>query len=71
MLPGIGGGFARAGFVEALYLGELVGLILIWAGYRKIVRDGRSASIHPVQQSMADRALARQAARARGSVTQA
>jgi hypothetical protein len=34
LLPGIGGGMAKAGMVEALYLGELVGLILIWIGYR-------------------------------------
>jgi hypothetical protein len=34
LLPGIGGGMAKAGMVEALYLGEFVGLILIWLGYR-------------------------------------
>lgn len=34
LLPGIGGGMAKTGMVEALYLGELVGLILIWLGYR-------------------------------------
>lgn len=34
LLPGIGGGMAKAGMVEALYVGELVGLILIWVGYR-------------------------------------
>ena len=38
MLPGIGGGMAKAGHVEALYRGEFVGLILIWAGYAFCVR---------------------------------
>lgn len=34
ILPGIGGGFSRAGFTEALYLGEFLGIILIWYGYK-------------------------------------
>ena len=34
ILPGIGGGMAKAGVVEALYVGEFVGIILIYAGYR-------------------------------------
>jgi hypothetical protein len=38
LLPGIGGGMAKAGMVEALYVGELVGLILIWIGYRWCVQ---------------------------------
>ena len=38
LLPGIGGGMAKAGMVEALYLGEFVGLIFIWAGYTACVR---------------------------------
>ncbi len=33
ILPGIGGGFSRAGFTEALYIGEFVGILLIWYGY--------------------------------------
>ncbi|HUP24658.1 MAG TPA: hypothetical protein VNB06_17175 [Thermoanaerobaculia bacterium] len=33
ILPGIGGGMAKAGMVEALYVGELVGLVLIWMGF--------------------------------------
>lgn len=49
VLPGIGGGFARAGTVEVLYVAELVGLILIWAGYRVIAGD-RSMSIHRAQR---------------------
>lgn len=33
ILPGIGGGMAKAGLVEYLYIGEFFGLFLIWAGY--------------------------------------
>ena len=38
ILPGVGGGMAKAGMVEALYIGEFIGLILIWAGYVACVR---------------------------------
>lgn len=38
ILPGFGGGMAKAGFVEYLYVGELIGLCLIWMGYTVIVR---------------------------------
>ena len=38
ILPGIGGGMAKAGMVEALYIGEFVGLIFIWIGYWFCVR---------------------------------
>lgn len=34
ILPGIGGSMTRAGYVEALYITELMGLILIYLGYR-------------------------------------
>lgn len=34
ILPGIGGSMAKGGIVEALYVGECIGLILIWAGDR-------------------------------------
>jgi hemoglobin/transferrin/lactoferrin receptor protein len=34
ILPGIGGSMAKAGVVEALYVGECAGLILIWIGER-------------------------------------
>lgn len=34
ILPGIGGSMTRAGYVEVLYVTELVGLCLIYAGYR-------------------------------------
>jgi hypothetical protein len=55
LLPGIGGTFARLGQVEVLYVGELVGLILIWAGYRQIATDRTTASIHRIQQTLAER----------------
>jgi hypothetical protein len=38
LLPGIGGMATRMGHVEVLYLGEFVGIILIWLGYRFNVR---------------------------------
>ncbi len=44
ILPGIGGGMAKAGMVEALYVGEFVGIILIFFGYIVCLRDGRKAS---------------------------
>jgi hypothetical protein len=37
--PAVGGGLARAGEVEALYIGEVLGLALIWAGYAAIRRS--------------------------------
>ena len=44
LLPGIGGSMAKAGVVEALYVGELVGLILIWAGFVFCTRPARERS---------------------------
>ncbi|HKP67860.1 MAG TPA: hypothetical protein VJV05_01170 [Pyrinomonadaceae bacterium] len=43
LLPGIGGGMAKAGIVEALYVGEFIGIILIYVGYRVCLID-RSVS---------------------------
>ena len=34
ILPGIGGSFAKAGMVEVLYVGECIGIMLIWLGDR-------------------------------------
>jgi hypothetical protein len=34
ILPGVGGAMAKAGIVEALYVGEFVGIIFIYSGYR-------------------------------------
>jgi len=39
ILPGIGGSLAKAGYVEALYIGELLGIILIWIGYMQCTKD--------------------------------
>jgi hypothetical protein len=38
LLPGIGGTATRMGYTEVLYVMELIGLILIWTGYRYNVR---------------------------------
>jgi hypothetical protein len=38
ILPGIGGTATRMGYTEVLYVTELMGLLLIWAGYRISVR---------------------------------
>lgn len=37
ILPGIGGAATRAGYTEVLYVTELAGLVLMWAGYRMSV----------------------------------
>lgn len=34
ILPGIGGSFSRAGYTEVLYIGEFIGIIFIYFGYR-------------------------------------
>ena len=39
ILPGVGGSFAKAGMVEMLYIGECVGLMLIWLGDRVCSRQ--------------------------------
>lgn len=39
LLPGIGGAYAKAGHVEVLYVGECIGLILIWIGERVCARE--------------------------------
>ena len=41
LLPGVGGAMAKAGMVEVLYVAELAGLLLIWAGYEFCIRAGR------------------------------
>jgi hypothetical protein len=38
ILPGIGGTATRLGHVEVLYVTELIGLLLIWWGYRLNIR---------------------------------
>jgi hypothetical protein len=51
LLPGIGGSFTRAGYVEVLYVTEIVGITCIWLGYHAIVRDS-STSIHVNQKAV-------------------
>ncbi|MFT6802876.1 MAG: hypothetical protein ACJA2N_002067 [Salibacteraceae bacterium] len=43
LLPGIGGSFTRAGYVEVLYVTEFIGLILIYYGY-KIIKEEKMVS---------------------------
>ena len=42
LLPGIGGTFTRMGYVSVLYVTELLGLLLIYLGYRLIKKDKAS-----------------------------
>ena len=42
ILPGIGGTATRMGYTEVLYVTELLGLILIWIGYRLNVGPGKT-----------------------------
>ena len=43
ILPGIGGTATRMGYVEVLYVTELVGLLLTWQGYRMSVSKPQPA----------------------------
>jgi hypothetical protein len=47
-LPGVGGTFTRMGYVEVLYVTELVGLTLIYFGY-DMMRKDQAASLHANQ----------------------
>ena len=47
LLPGIGGSFTRFGHVEVLYVTELVGIVLIYFGYRFNVGGGRAPAPVP------------------------
>jgi len=42
ILPGVGGSFAKAGMVEVLYVGECIGIMLIWIGDRVCSREQAS-----------------------------
>lgn len=44
LLPGIGGSYARLGHVDVLFVTELLGLLLIYLGYRIIKNDRRENS---------------------------
>jgi hypothetical protein len=48
LLPGIGGSFTRAGYVNVLFVTEFVGLILIYLGY-VVIKNDKSVSIHQQQ----------------------
>ena len=39
LLPGIGGTFTRMGYVEVLFITELIGLLMIYFGYSIIRKD--------------------------------
>lgn len=42
LLPGIGGSFTRIGYVNVLFVTELLGLLLIYVGYYIIKKDKRT-----------------------------
>lgn len=52
LLPGIGGSFTKFGYTEVLYVTELLGIILIYFGYR-VIRKDRNASIFESQLNKA------------------
>ena len=47
VLPGIGGTATRMGYTEVLYVTELLGLLLIWRGYRLSVAPAPAAALDP------------------------
>lgn len=49
LLPGIGGSFTKFGYVEVLFVTELIGLIFIYLGY-KVIRHDSETSMHANQQ---------------------
>jgi len=49
LLPGIGGSFTRAGYVEVLYVTEFIGLLLIYYGYRIIKINKLSSYFYSVK----------------------
>ncbi|MEX2242622.1 MAG: hypothetical protein WD716_02120 [Fimbriimonadaceae bacterium] len=53
VLPGFGGAMAKAGHVEYLYVGEMVGLCLIWLGYTLIARHNAVRSAGGVKTELA------------------
>jgi hypothetical protein len=46
-LPGIGGSFTKFGYVEVLYVTELMGIILIYSGYL-MIRTEKHRKIAPI-----------------------
>lgn len=49
LLPGIGGSFTKLGYTEILYVTELLGIIIIYSGYR-LMRTDRGPSRFASQQ---------------------
>ena len=49
LLPGIGGSFTKFGYVEVLFVTELLGLLFIYWGYRTIRHDNM-VSVHSARQ---------------------
>ena len=49
-LPGVGGIGSRMGHTELLYIGELIGVILIWLGYRTCQKPAIVAEPAPARQ---------------------
>jgi hypothetical protein len=52
ILPGIGGSFTRFGYVEMLFVTEIIGISLIWAGYR-VMTQPKTAPV-PIPQTATD-----------------
>lgn len=52
ILPAIGGTFTRFGYTEVLYVTELVGLVMIYMGYRYNVREKVLRSATPVAKGV-------------------
>jgi hypothetical protein len=49
ILPGIGGSFTRFGYTEVLYVTELLGLMMIYLGYRYNTMGSPPVEAHPAQ----------------------
>ena len=47
ILPGVGGSFAKAGMVEVLYVGECIGIMLIWLGDRVCSKEHAGTPARP------------------------
>jgi hypothetical protein len=59
LLPGIGGMATRMGHTEVLYVMELIGLLLIWTGYRYNVKPEISGATEDEARQARDGVLAR------------
>lgn len=57
ILPGIGGAMAKADVVEALYIGEFIGLLFIWSGFTVVMRGRRPADSHAATATTNDGTL--------------